>query len=123
MPAARSVVAAVIGAFAVMIVLVAAYTWLSLTWSYSDGERAGFVQKFSKKGWVCKTWEGELLLATVPGAIPEKFEFTVRDEAVASQLLANMGKRMVLTYSQHRGVPSPCFGETEYFVEKMQVAQ
>jgi hypothetical protein len=104
-------------------VLVAAYTWLSLTWSYSDGERAGFVQKFSKKGWVCKTWEGELLLATVPGAIPEKFEFTVRDEAVASQLLANMGKRMVLTYSQHRGVPSPCFGETEYFVEKMQVAQ
>ena len=123
MPAARSVVAAVIGAFAVMIVLVAAYTWLSLTWSYSDGERAGFVQKFSKKGWVCKTWEGELLLATVPGAIPEKFEFTVRDEAVASQLLANMGKRMVLTYSQHRGVPSPCFGETEYFVTGMQVTE
>jgi hypothetical protein len=122
MPAARSVIAVVFGVLAVIILLIAAYTWLSLTWSYSDGERAGFVQKFSKKGWICKTWEGELLLATVPGAIPEKFEFTVRDDSVASQLLANMGKRMVLTYSQHKGVPSSCFGDTEYFIEKMQVA-
>jgi hypothetical protein len=121
MPAPRSVVAAAFGVFAVVILLLAAYTWLSLSWSYSDGERAGFVQKFSKKGWVCKTWEGELLLATVPGAIPEKFEFTVRDEDVAKQLSANMGKRMVLTYSQHKGVPSSCFGDTEYFIEKMQV--
>jgi hypothetical protein len=121
MPAARSVVAVVFGVFAVIILLCAAYTWLSLSWSYSDGERAGFVQKFSKKGWVCKTWEGELLLSTVPGAIPEKFEFTVRDDNVASQLLTNMGKRMVLTFSQHRGVPSSCFGDTEYFIEKMQV--
>ena len=123
MPAARSVIAVVFGVLAVIVLLIAAYTWLSLTWSYSDGERAGFVQKFSKKGWICKTWEGELLLATVPGAIPEKFEFTVRDDSVASQLLANMGKRMVLTYSQHKGVPSSCFGDTEYFVSAVQVME
>ena len=102
-------------------ILFAAYTWLVLTWSYSEGQRAGFVQKFSHKGWICKTWEGELLLTTLPGVVPEKFEFTVRDEAVAEQLNANMGKRVVLTYSQHMGVPGACFGDTEYFVDKLTV--
>ena len=109
--------------FAAVLALFAAYTWLSLHWSYSDGERAGYVQKFSKRGWICKTWEGELLLATVPGAIPEKFEFSVRDDDVASQISAAMGKRVVLGYAQRKGVPSSCFGDTEYFVEKVQVAK
>jgi hypothetical protein len=107
---------------AVLGLLFAAYTWLTLTWSYSEGQRAGYVQKFSRKGWVCKTWEGELLLTTLPGVVPEKFEFTVRDEAVAEQLSANMGKRLVLTYSQHKGVPGSCFGDTEYFIDKFIVA-
>lgn len=100
--------------------LLAGYTWLTLYWSYADGERAGYVQKFSKKGWLCKTWEGELVLVTMPGAIPEKFEFSVRNEAVARQILDNTGKRVVLVYAQHKGVPSSCFGETEYFIEKVQ---
>jgi hypothetical protein len=103
-------------------ILFAAYTWLVLTWSYSEGQRAGYVQKFSRKGWFCKTWEGELLLTTLPGVVPEKFEFTVRDEAVAEQLTANTGKRVVLTYSQHKGVPGSCFGDTEYFIDKLAVA-
>lgn len=114
----------ILGVFAfsvVVIGLAAAYTWITLNWSYSSGERAGFIQKFSKKGWICKTWEGELLLTTVPGAIPEKFLFSVRDDAVAKQLMDNMGKRASLTYAQHKGVPSSCFGETEYFIEKVQV--
>ena len=123
MPAAKRAVLVILFLLAAVVALTAAYTWLSLHWSYSDGDRAGFVQKFSKKGWICKTWEGELLLATVPGAIPEKFEFSVRDDAVAGQILANMGKRVVLGYAQHRGVPSSCFGDTEYFIEKVQIAQ
>jgi hypothetical protein len=123
MPAARRVITVLLILFAVVLLLCAAYTWISLNWSYSEGERAGFVQKFSKRGWICKTWEGELLLATVPGAIPEKFEFTVRDDEIAKQLLANIGKRMALGYEQHKGVPSSCFGDTEYFVGKVQVAQ
>ena len=101
--------------------LFAAYVWLTLHWAYSEGERAGYVQKFSKRGWVCKTWEGELLLTTLPGVVPEKFEFTVRDDAVADQLTAATGKRVVLSYSQHKGVPGSCFGDTEYFIEKLQV--
>ena len=99
------------------------YTWVTLTWSYSEGERAGYLQKFSRKGWLCKTWEGEILLSSMPGAIPERFAFSVRDDEVARQMAAATGKRVLLSYAQHRGVPSSCFGETEYFVEKVQVTQ
>ena len=79
---------------AVVAVLAAGYTWFTLTWSYSEGERAGYLQKFSKRGWLCKTWEGEILLSSMPGAIPERFVFTVRDETVVPALLASMGKRV-----------------------------
>ncbi|HEU4376131.1 MAG TPA: hypothetical protein VFS02_21720 [Telluria sp.] len=106
---------------AAAVALFAAYTWVTLHMSYSDGERAGFLQKFSRKGWICKTWEGEILLSSMPGAIPERFEFSVRDDLVARQLMAAMGKRVQLSYSQHKGVPSACFGETEYFVEKVAI--
>jgi len=122
MPAAKSAVTMLLILFAAVL-LFAGYTWLSLNWSYSEGDRAGSLQKFSKKGWICKTWEGELLLTTVPGAIPDKFEFSVRDEEVARQVLANIGKRVVLGYAQHKGVPSSCFGDTEYFIEKVQAVQ
>ncbi len=107
----------------VVLVAVTGYTWLVLNWSYSSGERAGLLQKFSRKGWVCKTWEGELMLTAMPGAIPEKFEFTVRDEKLAAELSANAGKKIVLTYAQHKGLPSSCFGDTQYFAEKMQLFQ
>ncbi|MFL6659110.1 MAG: hypothetical protein ACJ8GW_13615 [Massilia sp.] len=104
------------------IALFALYTWFTLSWSYSEGERAGYLQKFSKKGWVCKTWEGEILLSSMPGAIPERFAFSVRDEQVAKDLMAATGKRVVLSYAQHKGVPSSCFGETEHFIEKVLVS-
>jgi hypothetical protein len=74
------------------------------------------VQKFSRKGWVCKTWEGELAMANLPGTMPEVFAFSVRDEATAAKLNGMMGKRVVLTYEQHLGIPTDCFGETSYFV-------
>jgi hypothetical protein len=103
------------------VALFALYTWVVLHWSYSEGERAGYLQKLSRKGWLCKTWEGEILLSSMPGAIPERFAFTVRDENVVRQLQAAMGQRVQLTYEQHIGVPTSCFGETEYFVDKAVV--
>ncbi|MEO7496442.1 MAG: hypothetical protein ABIT83_03635 [Massilia sp.] len=109
-----AVIAAVLLGFAV-------YVWFTLSWSYSEGERAGYLQKFSKKGWICKTWEGEILLSSMPGAIPERFAFSVRDDKVAKDLLSAMGTRVQLSYAQHKGVPSQCFGESEYFVEKVVV--
>lgn len=110
-----------LSAIGAVVVVFALYTWFTLSWSYSEGERAGFLQKFSKKGWVCKTWEGEILLSSMPGAIPERFSFTVRNDKVASEMMNAIGKRVVLTYAQHKGVPSSCFGETEHFVEKVVV--
>lgn len=107
----------------VLVLVLAAYTWVVLNWSYSSGERAGLLQKFSRKGWVCKTWEGELMLTAMPGAIPEKFEFTVRDDKLAAELSASAGKKIVLSYSQHKGLPSSCFGDTEYFAQQVQQFQ
>jgi hypothetical protein len=100
----------------VLAALAAAYFWAALSWSYSSGERAGWVQKFSKKGWLCKTWEGELALVSLPGSVPEKFFFTIHDDAVAAQVTRHVGKRVALHYEEKVGLPTSCFGETRHFV-------
>jgi hypothetical protein len=100
---------------------ISAYTWLMLTWSYGSGERAGYVQKFSKRGYICKTWEGELAMVSMPGTMSEKFFFTVHDDAVAQKINENLGKKVALKYSQHVGLPTSCFGDTEYFVSGIEV--
>jgi len=122
MPIPRRASILVLSVIGVAIALFAVYTWFTLSWSYSEGVREGYLQKFSKKGWICKTWEGEILLSSMPGAIPERFAFSVRNDQVAKELMAATGKRVVLTYAQHKGVPSSCFGETEHFIEKVVVA-
>ena len=100
----------------VPILLIAGYFAVVLNWNYSTGERAGWVQKLSRKGWVCKTWEGEMAMVSMPGAIPEKFLFTVRDDAVAESINKVMGKRVTLHYEEKVGLPTSCFGETRHFV-------
>ena len=97
-------------------VVIALWIWIALGWTYAKGERAGYVQKISKKGWLCKTWEGELAMANLPGTMPQIFTFTVRNDSVARVIETNAGKQVSLTYEQHRGIPTSCFGETEYFV-------
>ena len=96
---------------------------LALNWNYSTGERAGWVQKFSKKGWVCKTWEGELAMVFMPGAVPEKFYFTVWDESVATQVNAAMGQRVTLHYEEKVGLPTACFGDTRHWVSRVTVVR
>lgn len=96
------------------------WIWISLGYTYAMGERAGYIQKISKKGWLCKTWEGELAMANLPGTMPQIFTFTVRNDSVAHVIEQNAGKQVSLTYEQHRGVPTSCFGETEYFVTRVQ---
>jgi hypothetical protein len=97
-------------------VLFTLWSVLALTFTYSSGERAGYLQKISRRGWICKTWEGELQLSAIPGSVPEKFIFTVRSDSVAAALNKHNGERVVLDYKQHKGVPGSCFGDTEYFV-------
>ncbi|MFM9834995.1 MAG: hypothetical protein ACKVOA_02720 [Methylophilaceae bacterium] len=103
------------------IILFALYTWAALTWVYSSGERAGYVQKLSQKGYVCKTYEGELILVSMPGTQAEKFFFTVRNADVAKRINETVGKRVRLIYEEHKGIPTSCFGESSYFVHDVQL--
>jgi hypothetical protein len=107
----------------ILALLFALYLWAALSWTYSTGERAGWVQKLSRKGWLCKTWEGEMAMVSLPGTTPEKFFFTIRDDAVASQVSQVMGKRVTLHYEEKVGLPTSCFGETRHFVNKVTVSE
>lgn len=102
-----------------LMLLAAAWFWIALRWSYSSGERVGYVQKFSNKGWICKTWEGEVALVSMPGSMTEKFYFTVHDDNVARQIQDAMGKRVALHYEEKVGLPTTCFGETRHFVTRV----
>jgi hypothetical protein len=100
------------------LVLLGLYTWFALNWAYSSGERAGLLQKFSERGWVCKTYEGELAMYVVAGVQPEIWRFTVRDPAVAQQLMKAVGQRVQLRYDERIALPTSCFGDTRYFVDR-----
>lgn len=112
----RRVLIALLALILVPVVAVALWAWVSLGYTYARGDRAGYIQKISKKGWICKTWEGELAMANLPGTMPQIFSFTVRNDSIAGLLEKSAGKQVSLIYEQHRGVPTSCFGDTEYFV-------
>jgi len=123
-PPRSRVSGAVLWAVAVgLVALAAAWIWLMTSWSYSSGERAGWVQKFSRKGWICKTWEGEIALVTMPGTAQEKFLFTVWDDDVAAKINAAMGKRVSLHYEEKVGLPGSCFGDTRYWVNGLRTVE
>jgi hypothetical protein len=103
--------------------LVGGWIVIALNWSYSEGERAGWVQKLSNKGWLCKTWEGELSLVSLPGSTAEKFLFTVRDDKVAADITRLIGKRVALHYEEKVGLPTSCFGETRHFITKVTLTE
>jgi hypothetical protein len=112
-----------VGVLAVAGLLLALWIWLMLSWSYSAGERAGWVQKLSKKGYVCKTWEGEMAMVSLPGSMPEKFIFTVWDDETAAKINAVLGRRVSLHYEEHILLPTSCFGETRHFVTGVKVVE
>ena len=111
------------GVVIVPLILFSLYTWATLSYTYSSGDRAGYVQKFSRKGWLCKTWEGEMAVITTAATMQEKFYFTVKNDAVAARINDTLGKRVALTYKQHVGIPTSCFGDTEYFVKDVEVVE
>jgi len=106
-----------------IVLLVAGYFLFVFNWSYSEGERAGWIQKFSNKGWLCKTWEGEMAMVSMPGSMSEKFFFTVWDDATADQINKLMGKRVSLHYEEKVGIPTSCFGETRYYATKVSAVE
>lgn len=119
--AARWALIAILAVILLPVLVLSAWSWIALHVAYASGERVGYVQKISKKGWVCKTWEGELAMVNMPGSASQIFPFSVSDDAVARSLMDAAGKRVAIGYDQHRGVPSSCFGETEYFINSVKV--
>ena len=109
------------GFLAVVVAAGSLWTLITLTFSYSDGDRVGYVQKFSHRGWLCRTWEGELAMTPVPGATPQIFSFTVRDDDTVKRIKEAEGKRVALHYKEKRGIPSSCFGDTSYFISEIRV--
>lgn len=105
------------------VLLFAGYTWFVLHWDYSNGYRSGMLQKFSRKGWLCKTYEGELWQSVVVNVAPNIWLFSVREEPVARQLDTLVGKQLRLHYTEHRGVPGTCFGDTSFFVDSVAVVK
>lgn len=120
----RSIVPMIVAAVLLApIILMALYTAFVLKWAYSDGDRSGYLQKFSRKGWVCKTYEGELAMTSVPGVAPTIWTFSVPDRIVATKLNAALGRKVVLHYTEHRGVPTQCFATTNYYVDSVRVLE
>ena len=115
----KSIVAGV----SALILAAVLYVLVVVFWSYSSGERAGWVQKFSSKGWLCKTWEGEMAMVSMPGTTADKFFFTVWDDEIAAQINKVMGKRVSLHYEEKVGIPTSCFGETRYYVNKVTAVE
>ena len=103
------------------------WTWLTLAWAYADGERAGVLQKFVRRGWICKTQEGEIALYygggqyMGAGISPQLWDFSVRDPSVAAQLNKAVGHRVQLHYTEHPGIPTACFADTRYFVDRVTI--
>lgn len=114
--------AALVKVLLVAVLLAAAWTWFTLSWSYSEGDRGGVLQKFSRKGWICKTYEGELAMYVVAGVAPQIWQFSTRDPEVAAALSRYVGERVQLHYTEHLGIPTSCFGETPYFVDRVTLA-
>lgn len=102
---------------------IAVWSIIAMTYTYSEGDRAGYIQKFSRKGWICKTYEGEIAMVNLPGQIANTFQFSVRDDSVASAINTAQGRRVSLHYEQHKGLPTSCFGETEYFVTGVRILE
>ena len=114
----KSLIATIVG---LPIITFALWSAIALSFVYSSGDRAGYIQKFSKKGWICKTYEGEIAMVSLPGQVAKTFEFSVRDDSVAALINKFEGKQVAISYEEHRGVPTSCFGETNYFVRGVRV--
>ncbi len=112
-----------VGILAAGALLFALHLWIMLSWSYSSGERAGWIQKLSRKGYLCKTWEGEMAMVSLPGSVPEKFQFTVWDDQVADEINRVIGRRVSLHYEEHIWLPTSCFGETRHFVKRVKLIE
>ena len=93
--------------------------------TYSEGYRAGLLQKFSSKGTLFKTYEGEIILSSVQtttnmAIASEKFYFSVTKEDVARKIEKLQGESVVVHYTEKNGT-LPWNGESPYIVDSVTI--
>ncbi len=104
----------------ILIVILPLLIYWSYFNTYSEGNRSGTLQKFSKKGNIFKTYEGELIMSSIASTnnvtlASEKFYFSVRKDSIAKTMFDLEGKHVTVHYEQKRN-HLPWFGDTNYFV-------
>ncbi|MCX6199749.1 MAG: 6-phosphogluconate dehydrogenase [Bacteroidetes bacterium] len=107
-----------------LLLLALVITFLVFNFTYSEGSRAGVLMKFSKRGYVFKTYEGELNTGGVgnianTAQVNQVWYFSVKDNGFADTLHLYEGKKVILFYQQ-KIKHLPWQGETDYFVNKVQ---
>ena len=111
----------------IFILFLSGYIYWNYYYTYSDGSRAGLLQKFSRKGNIFKTYEGEMILSSVQSNanVPlasEKFFFSVSNPQVASEISALQGDFIVVYYKEKNGI-LPWRGESAYLVDSVSVSK
>jgi hypothetical protein len=109
---------------ALILIVTAIFIYWKYFYTFSDGYRAGLLQKFSHKGNIIKTYEGEMILSSVSSnanvaIASEKFYFSVTDKNLAQQLDTIQGRMVIVHYKQKNGVLF-WHGDTEYLVDSVK---
>jgi len=109
----------------IVLLFLGAFVYWKFYFTYSEGNRAGLMQKFSHRGTIFKTYEGELVLSSVESnrnvaLASEKFFFSVSDKNLATKIGNLEGHMVVVHYRQKNGI-LPWRGETEYIVDSVKV--
>lgn len=112
-----------IGIYFVIVVVVMTALFFTIAYyaSYSDGDRTGELIKFSRKGYVFKTWEGEISQG-IAGAQIFKFSVLDNDEEVIETLKKYQGQYIKVTYVE-RYTTFPWWGDTNYYITAVKKEQ
>ncbi len=111
--------------FFILVLIIVAFSYWKYSFTYSDGYRAGLLQKFSRKGTIFKTYEGEMILSSVQSSsnialASEKFFFSVTDENVAKKLEKLQGEHVVVHYKEKNSALM-WRGDSPYLVDSVRV--
>ncbi len=111
----------------ILFIIAGAYVYWKYSFTYSEGFRAGELQKFSHKGTIFKTYEGEMVLSSIQSAksvaiASEKFLFSVTDKRIAAKLDSLQGNFVTVHYTEKNGT-LPWRGESKYLVDSVRLSR
>lgn len=92
-----------------LLAVAAALSLQSCSENYSNGKRVGFITKFSQKGLVYKSWEGELNMTQTGMNTSNAFEFSIDNDNEPAGLVARLdsalqyGYKVEVTYHEVSG--------------------